>query len=120
MIDERHVAQLGHALASRGNGHVTGADDALEVQLASDLDFRAQNTAYRGETITTCWLAEAETCTSLSTVLEWTARVTAQTTVLVTIQTSRVAGDHAWQAETCLAGRANVATTAEESAIEVG
>jgi len=55
----------------------------------------------------------------LSTVLEWTRWITAQTAVLIAIQLGRVARDHAWHTTTCLAGVAWGGTTTKESSIEI-
>jgi len=107
---------LSHGLA----GWARVASSLLEVQLAGNLDFRAESTTTRGETVKEGWWAETEASLCLGAVLEWTARVTATTTVLIAIQLGGVARDHTWQTTTCLACVAWRCTTAKESSIEIG
>jgi len=76
------VGYLGHGLASRAGV----ALDLLELQLASDLDFRAKGATARDQAITHRRGTETESGLGLSSVLEWAAWVTAQQTVLIAIQ----------------------------------
>jgi len=107
---------LSHGLARRAGV----ALDLLELQLAGDLDFRAESAADRDQAVTNSWWAETKSSLGLSAVLEWAARVAAKAAVLIAIQLGRVARNHARHAAASLAGVAWRGTTAEEGAIEIG
>jgi len=68
----------------------------LELQLAGDLDFRAETTTGGDKTIGASEGAEIEAGLGLRSVLGGGTRITAETELIIAIQSSRIARDHTW------------------------